>query len=179
MLDICINTIFFSTDHCVCSHFSWENSIFRIILEVTSCKCISVCIHRWCIPSGYFHFVCHLTNALTEGKCKVFVPGICDHNCGRESNGACSCKVVVDRCRSVTVNGHNFSYTWCCRCLISAKCDHCIHIRNSQLVKKCIPFFIIIGKTTHISKCHSVFRTCCRHFIRIIVVIVWIIIAVV
>ena len=22
MLDICINTIFFSTDHCVCSHFS-------------------------------------------------------------------------------------------------------------------------------------------------------------
>ena len=120
-------------------------------------------IHSRRIPSGYIHLIRHLTDALSESTCNIFIKCICDHDPAWETDGTHSCKVIVDGRRSVAVCGRHFSNTFCSCCLITSQSNHCIHLINGKLIQKRFPLFIIIGKSSHISKCKPVICPCSRH----------------
>src|SRR5699024_11077567 len=129
----------FCSLNCRGGNLSGEQTVFGVVLKVPSCKCGAVDVHGRCVPSGYAHLICHLTDALTKGSCNLFVPCTCNHHCGGESYRTGSGKVIVTGIRSTADDGLHFSNGGNSYGLVTAQSDYLVHFGNVPLVQKFIP----------------------------------------
>ena len=166
MFHVRIYTVVLGTFDRVCGNVAGQNRIFGVILEVAACESCSVIVHSRSVPAGYIHFISHLADAVTELIGKILVPGSCDHNADRETDGADAGKVVVDGSRSVAVISADFADAVDRVGLISAEGDHSVHVVQSHLIHELVPLGIIFVKAAHVNQLETV-GSACRNSFRI------------
>ena len=158
MLGVQIDALRLGTAHLRCAKFAGEESVFGIILKVTSAERRSVDIHAWRIQTdnavgGSFH-----SKYFAEFFNQFFIPGRADHDFARERDAAKAADQRVDTRRTVQIGGRRFADTRNSRRRPAAVQDHGSHVIVRELLQKKFPFRVIPVETRHVFENESVVR---------------------
>ena len=103
VLHVSVDAVLLCACDGVCGHSTGQDTVLRVVLEVTACKSGAVDVHCRAIPAGRVHLVGHLADAVAEVVCQIFAPSHADEGSSRETDRADAGEVVVDGRRAVTV----------------------------------------------------------------------------
>ena len=95
---------------CCGSNVSCQCSVLREVFVVSCTKRGTVGVHARCIPAGDVHLPAYLTHHLAVALSQFLAPCAGDHRLCRESDGALTCKVIIDGHRTVRIDSLDFSY---------------------------------------------------------------------
>ena len=154
-----VNALLLSAHDGVGSHRTGQYAVLSVILEVTACKGRAVDVHSRCVPARNIHVVGHLADGGAEVVCQIGVPGGCDHHSGGEADGTLPGEVVVDRGRTVAVDGLHLADGIHCHSLEAAQSNELVHVRDSELIQEGIPLGVVVIHAHHVLQLQAVLGT--------------------
>ena len=156
VLHVSVDAVLLCACDGVCGHSTGQDTVLRVVLEVTACKSGAVDVHSRAIPAGSVHLIGHLADAVAEVVGQVLAPGHADEGSSREADRADAGEVVVDGRRAVTVVGAHLADAVHGCGLVAAEADGLLQVVDAHLIQQVIPLGIVVVHAAQVSQLEAV-----------------------
>ena len=156
VLHVSVDAVLLCACDGICGHSTGQDTVLRVVLEVTAGECGAVDVHSRAIPAGSVHLIGHLADAVAEVVGQILAPGHTDEGSSRETDRTDAGEVVVDGCRAVTVVGAHLADAVHGCGLIAAEADGLLQVVDAHLIQQIIPLGIIVVHAAQVSQLEAV-----------------------
>ncbi len=156
VLHVSVDAVLLCACDGVCGHSTGQDTVLRVVLEVTAGECGAVDVHGRAIPAGSVHLIGHLADAVAEVVGQILAPGHTDEGSRRETDRTDAGEVVVDGCRAVTVVGAHLADAVHGCGLVAAEADGLLQVVDAHLIQQVIPLGIIVVHAAQVSQLEAV-----------------------